>query len=220
MFLFPKQENIFRAALVLSGDAPTGHAAQLLKELAASGTPLIAADGGADHLAALGLTPTAIMGDEDSMEIRFPNVPRITHPRAKNFTDGHFAMEYALSHYQGSIAVFGAMGGRLDMHLHNLLLPVFLPFETERVQFFDADTEAAFCEGSCTVTGNAGDCFSFIPLSKISGMKLTGFEYPLYHFGTTFGDSRGISNVMNETTCDISLTEGTVIMIHFINESR
>ena len=111
------------ALVMLAGDMPGRLAAQRVRTIAETEPRplLVAADGGADHLAALGLSPDVIIGDNDSQKGIYPGVDRVEYPRAKNFTDGEAALLYAAGHTEGLIAVAGALGGRLDHLLANIL---------------------------------------------------------------------------------------------------
>lgn len=84
---------------------------------------IIAADGGADTVTAWGLNPQYIIGDFDSVSKK-PHDHRntIALPVHKDETDMHEALTLAWQHGARRIALFGALGGRIDHTLANIQL--------------------------------------------------------------------------------------------------
>ena len=89
---------------------------------------LICADGGVRHCLAMGLQPSVIVGDLDSApsevveDLVAQGVLIERHPPAKNQTDLELAIERALQDGADEILLLGALGGRLDQTLANLLI--------------------------------------------------------------------------------------------------
>lgn len=99
-----------------------------LVELARNADLLLAADGGANHLAAVGLRPAAVVGDLDSIR---PSVRAWVGEGAvvarpdQDRTDLDKALEFAIQERgAASVAVLAATAGRLDHALENLGLAV------------------------------------------------------------------------------------------------
>ena len=88
----------------------------------------IAADGGARHMHALGLSPHVIVGDLDSIDenllarFRQEGAAVERHPAAKAATDLELAIARAVSDGAAEVLLIGALGGRLDQTLANLLI--------------------------------------------------------------------------------------------------
>lgn len=86
---------------------------------------LLAADGGANHLAVLGVRPHFVVGDFDSLE---PSVrawvgeARLVSRPDQDHTDLEKTLEFALERGARSITVLAATGGRLDHALENLAI--------------------------------------------------------------------------------------------------
>jgi thiamine pyrophosphokinase len=210
-------------AVVLAGERPVRLAQVALLRLAA-GRPrpyLIAADGGALHLAELSLKPDLIIGDNDSCsEELFPEVERQLYPRDKDFTDGEAAYDFAVRRGQGRIAVFAALGGRLDHCLANLLLPLRWLEHLERFILFGPDCEAVYSRGSVSIAGQPGDIVSVLPLTpRLTGVTLSGLVYPLDKFDLTAGSSHGLCNVMAAPEALIRHHEGVALIIHYPSEN-
>lgn len=91
---------------------------------------LIAADGGASHCRALGLTPAVIIGDLDSLSpqelasFERAGTQIIRHPAHKDYTDLELALLHARSLGLEQVLILGALGMRWDQTLANLLLPL------------------------------------------------------------------------------------------------
>ena len=59
-----------------------------------------------------------------------------------------------------------------------------------------------------------GKYISLIPLtSKVEGLTLTGFKYPLDNYSLSIGKSLGISNEIIDNTASIFLKKGILIVI-------
>lgn len=184
------------AILMLAGDAPGPWAAQRLRQLWRRPQILtIAVDGGANHLADLGLEPQVVAGDNDSLRPGlFPLAQREQYPQRKNFSDGEAALRYALSRCSGRIYIFGGLGGRLDHHLANLLLPLHAANAPQRILLVGEGCVAGYSCGRYSVVGQDGDILSLIPLTAVHGLTLHGLEYPLCDYDAMPGDSRTLSN--------------------------
>lgn len=205
------------AVVILAGDLPCGYAEKLLRQKAAEGCPLIAADAGADRLAALGLTPHVIVGDGDSLTGSFPRARFIKYPARKDFTDGQAALELALSQADGPVWLLGALGGRPDHMLANLLLPLGFD-QCERVRLAGEDWQGVYLkQGRHRLTGQAGETVSLLPLTPVMGLTLSGFEYPLEGQKALPGDSRTLSNVLSQTTGVIEFDSGCLLVIRLLS---
>jgi thiamine pyrophosphokinase len=89
---------------------------------------IIGADGGAAQALAWGLVPHLVIGDMDSLPgearaaLEAQGSRFVVHPRAKDETDLELALTYATQRGAREIVVLGALGGRLDHTLANVLL--------------------------------------------------------------------------------------------------
>ena len=208
------------AVVVLAGEPVAGFARALIKKKAVAGCPLIAADAGADRLADIGLTPSLIVGDGDSLRGAFPGVPRQTFPARKDFTDGAAALALALEQCDGSVWLLGALGGRPDHQLANLLLPLHCA-APERVTLAGGDWQGRYLgPDRHTIRGRRGDTVSLLPLSRVSGLTLIGFEYPLQDHTSQPGDSRTVSNVLAKAEARITLEQGCLLAFRIMSREE
>lgn len=181
---------------------------------------IIAADGGTRHLFALRQPPDVVIGDMDSVPpevmawLKNTAARLITHPAAKDETDLELALLLALEH-DGPIWVFGALGGRLDQTLANILLLAHPALHGRKVRLVNEYERAWLVEGETKVHGRAGDIVSLIPLDgDVTIEATTGLEWPLRDEVLAFGPARGVSNVMTEDTAEVRLMAGRLLCVH------
>ena len=191
------------------------------RRLIQAGDVLIAADGGTRHILALGLFPSIVIGDLDSLtqddrrQLEAKGVEIQQYSRDKDRTDLELAFHYACTGGYREILVIGALGGRLDQTLGNLSLLTNPEFATLNVRIDDGVEEAFITRDQCEVHGKPGDIVSLIPWSgEVSGVCTEGLHWPLQD-ETLFPDkTRGISNEMTCETAAISQKSGLLLVIH------
>ena len=192
-----------------------------IRQVIADAGQLIGVDGGSRHLGLLGVRPHLAVGDMDSIpesllqEYRQSGVELHLHPPKKDATDLELALELALARGASRISILGATGGRLDHTLGNLFLlsrclPTGIP-----ACIMDQEQCIHLTDQSLTLSGAAGDTLSLLPATpEVSGVSLTGLEYPLNDATLTFGTSLGMSNVFVEAQASVSLRSGRLFVFH------
>ena len=210
-----------RAVIFVNGRIPD---LESVRRLIRPNDTIIAADGGTRHALALGLVPSVIIGDLDSLtpDLRHSaeqsDIRLIQHPRDKNETDFELALHFAVEAGYPEILVIAALGDRLDQTLANLSLltdPLLSPLD---VRLDDGLEEAFFARCSCQVRGTAGEIISLIPWGgEVTGVVTGGLRWPL-HGETLHSDkTRGISNEFLSETASISLESGLLLIVHSRN---
>ena len=183
---------------------------------------IIAADGGADYCRRLNRVPDVIIGDMDSIardpaaSKEFAAAEIIRHPARKDATDLELAVRLALEKGARSLVILGGLGGRWDMSLASLFLPALPELAGISVRLIDGRQEILLLSGRRTVVfqGKPGDTLSLIPAGgDVSGITLTGLEYPLEAATLRQGSSRGISNVLLRESATVSIESGTLICV-------
>ena len=169
-----KQRFASRACICGNGEL---HDIDRAKILASGADLLIAADGGARYIAAMGLKPHVILGDMDSIKedlfIEDPDIRRITFPRDKDRSDTELAVEWALEQGAGSILLLGGWGGRPDHTLANTALMVKFPGLLRL--WDDGYLLTALTTGQQLVfQTHVGAVVSMFPFDPDSGVKTTG----------------------------------------------
>jgi thiamine pyrophosphokinase len=182
---------------------------------------LIAADGGAAHCLALGLQPHVVVGDLDSVdaealaEMQAAGVAVERHKPGKDQTDLELAMERALRDGADELLLLGALGGRLDQTLANLLILAQRDWPVP-VRIAEGGQSAQVLRGgqTLTLTGAAGSTVSLLPLSpKVTGITYMGLEYPLVDATLCLGSTRGISNVLAASPATIRIADGLALIV-------
>ncbi len=187
------------------------------------GDLIIGADGGAAQALAWGLVPQVVIGDMDSLpqaqraQLEEQGARFIVHPRAKDETDLELALTYAVERGAQEIVVLGALGGRLDHTLANVLLLALPALEGLDVRIAAGESEALLLRGgeSVTLAGESGDLVSLLPLGgDVGGVKTDGLAWALRDDVLRFGHSRGVSNEMTGPLARIDVAEGCLLVVH------
>lgn len=186
----------------------------------APGDVIIAADGGSRHCLRLGIRPSAVIGDLDSLTpdhltaLQALGAEIVQYPTRKDYTDLELALRYARDHGYRPVILAAALGERWDQTLANLLLPAALP-EMD-IRLVDGRQEIFLIRAGATghISGRAGDTVSLIPLAGDAlGVRTQGLEYPLHDERLLFGGTRGVSNVLLGERAQVSLEAGILVCV-------
>ena len=183
---------------------------------------IIAADGGSSHCRTLGIIPSVVVGDLDSLNpdylksLQTSGTEIISYPVNKDKIDLELALEKALELGADEILVLGALGARWDMTIANLLLPAASEFSRVAIRLIDRHQEIVLLRGmgELTFKGKRGDMLSLVPIGQDAcGVTLRGLKYTLEDDVLKFGATRGISNVLIDDTATIYLKKGLLLCI-------
>jgi thiamine pyrophosphokinase len=214
-----------RAIIVANGYVAKGETAQ---DLVQPNDCVIAADGGAVIALRLGLEPQMIIGDLDSLpaDVRSRLEERgcefLEHPARKDETDTELAIRYALDRGAQEIVLLGAIGGRLDHTLANVLLLGMPELAGIRARIVAGNTETWLIRSGeeLEIHGQPGDTVTLLPLGQDAvGVTTAGLEWALDDDTLAFGPARGVSNVMTTETARVALREGLLWVLR-IHEAR
>jgi thiamine pyrophosphokinase len=236
--------SAYRVVIIANGNAPSK------AEIAAWLRPndvLLCADGGAKIALQNGLTPKAVIGDFDSLSqtdlatLTQLGAQLMQFPVNKNETDLELTLLYAagaeLPQYPNSkpsptsrifsplppdeIVILGALGGRTDQTLANLML-LTLPALQSIHTIIAGNCSEAGCEQITLITphrktllrGREGDIVSLLPIGgNVTGIVTNGLAYALSNESLIFGLARGVSNVMLTNQAGISISQGYLLCI-------
>ena len=216
-----------RALVFANGDLNPGAMVERAVQEAGPDALIIAADGGVRHCLALGLAPQVVIGDMDSAteadlaRCRALGAEVLAYPPAKDETDLELALLYAAQHGVTWLRVIGAMGGRLDQTLANVLL-LMLPALADCDARLAAGNQTAWvlAPGAHTLQGSPGDTLSLLPLGgDARGVTTEGLAYPLHAETLVFGPARGISNVFDAATARVLLDEGLLLVVQTLGRA-
>jgi thiamine pyrophosphokinase len=181
---------------------------------------VLAADGGARYGANLNIVPDTVIGDfdsfSDSERQNLAHAEFISYPAEKDETDLELALLYAAKQGAGQIVLVGALGGRMDMSLANILLLAHAGLAACRIEVWHgAQTGWLIRPPGEAVAGRPGDTLSLMPLAgTATGVTISGFKYPLRDDTLTPGLTWGLSNVMEKPSAHVALLEGLLLAVH------
>ncbi len=197
------------AGLFLSGPYRHKKAGRFLLKIPSC---LSAADGGARHLLALGLSPASITGDLDSLspelqeQARTLGIPAEKYPREKDETDGQLAVEKLIREGYKTIILFAAFGGQREDHALSMLNFCLEKRKAEGLRFIFTDGESVIfpLSGPERLKINSEDYFSQkdfpdlrisgVPLTAVRGLTLDGLKYEVSGLDLPAGTTRLVSN--------------------------
>ena len=190
-----------------------------IQSLLADADLVIAADGGAVHLQRLGVSPDIIIGDLDSISddalasFKSEQIPMAAHPARKDQTDTELCIDYALAQGCREILFLGVTGNRLDHTLANIFLLRRLADQGITARITDAHNDIYLVLSDLVLKGVPGDLLSVIPVSdRVTGLTLTGLEYPLTDKTLHMGTALGVSNCFTGHEATVHIDSGAVIV--------
>ena len=212
-----------RTVIFANGEPPL--AADLQRWLR-PGDDIICADGGARTALRHGLRPHVVIGDFDSLDaseldaLVGGGAQMLRHPTTKDETDLELALLHAAQRAPGGeIVVLGALGGRIDHALANMLLLAMpalrgcdacIAHGAERIVLVDA----RFAPSERVIEGRAGDTVSLLPFGgNALGVHTDGLQYPLHGDSLYVGPARGVSNVMLAARAVVRVAAGMLLCI-------
>ena len=180
---------------------------------------VIAADSGLDHARLLGLEPTMLIGDLDSISAdglhwaQEHDVEIVRHPRDKDATDLELAIEAAGVHGNEIVVVDGGEG-RFDHGLGNLLLLSSPRWQELQLDMVRPDAHISVIRHSRTLLGEVGDIVSLMAVGgDAMGLTTTGLRWPLSEATLEAGSSLGISNEFCDSQAMVTLGSGVVFAV-------
>jgi len=208
-----------RAAIIANSEFKSE---KKILDLIKSSDLIVCANGGTKVARELGILPGAIVGDLDSISKEIINAFKrkgaevIEHITEKDYTDLELAVNYAEEKGSNEILIFGALGGRPDHFMANIILLFDLLKRNIRAKILSNQTEIFCLNRYGEIRGKAGDLISLLPLSnEVHFETITGLKFTPPSNTLQFGVSRGISNVMLEDTVILKIRSGTILVFHF-----
>lgn len=208
-----------RVVIVAAGDSPAN---EDWERWVQPGDRIVGADGGSGSVLTRGLVPDVVVGDMDSVPaevlavLEAQHVELVRHPRAKDETDLELALTYAADQGASEIVVLGALGGRLDHTLSNVLLLALPHLQGVTVRIARGREVALLVRSGERVTlrGDAGDVVSLLPWGgDVRGVTASGLLWPLQHETLRFAFSRGVSNVLTGSEAWVEVEEGCLMVV-------
>ena len=181
---------------------------------------MLGADGGALYADTLKVTLDAIIGDLDSLSVAeqkgIGNTKLVSYPPEKDETDLELALHYAEEQGAAQIVIVGAIGGRMDMTIANMLLISHTSFSSCKIKVWHGEqTGWVIRPPGEDISGHPGDIVSLIPIGgNASGITTRGLKYSLNDEDLSMVTPRGISNRLESPFAHIKLSDGLLLVIH------
>jgi thiamine pyrophosphokinase len=179
---------------------------------------IVAADSGLDLAERLGITPTLVVGDLDSVSTgalhraRAAGIPIDEHPAAKDETDLDLAVVALVDAGVDRIVLVGGDGGRLD-HLLANIAAVARDDLTVPVEAWMGAAFVAVVRDVWQAHLPVGAVVSVLPWAGPVVVSEEGVRWPLDHRHLVPGSTLGISNESLGGSVEITVHEGTALVV-------
>ena len=190
---------------------------------------IIAADSGLSWCRKLGIIPTDILGDFDSLQEpdlleeyeKMTKAPIRHYPERKDFTDTDLALQLAREMQADEILLLAATGTRIDHTLANLSLLISMKEKGIHAVIMDPHNSIEVMSGPEKRNFRKNfeevcdrEYLSMIAVTpQVKGITMQGFSYPLENAVLHAATSLGISNEIVGKEGNISIEEGIALVI-------
>jgi thiamine pyrophosphokinase len=176
---------------------------------------VLAADGGANHLARIGMRPEAVVGDLDSIR---PGVrswigeERMVLRADQEFTDLHKTLEFAFDERGARhVIVLAATGGRLDHALENLALLVRWASRGS-LELRDERHRVVPVLGRTEFATAPGQGISLMPVGRCERVWTKGLHWELAGEPLDLAGRTGVSNLAQGHRTEIRVEGGALLV--------
>lgn len=206
-----------RALLITGGDQPSTELIRQAKEVCSY---FVCADRGAKAYIEAGLLPDLIVGDMDSIDettrqaIASVGRQKVL-PVEKDDTDTQAALDILFAEGFEEVLMLGALGGRMDHELGNIMLLVGYGRREKNIIIWNEENAMRYVSRGNWQIEHSKDYFSIVPMSDNGiTISLEGFYYFLEKTKVATGISRTLSNyiVDEQGTMVIETGDGIIFM--------
>ncbi len=174
---------------------------------------IYAIDKGLEICDELKIPVSKVIGDFDSVEPnvlkKYPNEKILRYNCVKNQSDTELSVDIALKHNFQEIIILNSEGGRLDHFLFNVLI-LFKKPSVIKILTPDGVLWALQSGSESIIELKLNTTFSLIPLSKCTGISITGSYYDLKNETLELSSTLTLSNVANGKI-NVSLESGNLL---------
>ena len=206
------------SVIFLNGDLPV----RILKKYSFKHCYKICADGAANSLKKIGITPDIILGDFDSIKkdtLKFYKKKKIEIRKIddQDTTDFEKSLMYALENGLNDIVIFGAISRRPDHTLNNFSI-LKRYYKLLNLKIIDKKFDILFILKSIEFDYKKNEVISIMPLPAANNIITEGLIYKLNNEKLEFGIREGTLNVSNAEKVKISFEDGDLLLFkkHFL----
>ena len=185
-------------------------------------TLIISADGGYKHTEKLKLTPDIVIGDNDSLDIEYPEgIRSIKCPKEKDYTDTKRSVDYAIENGCDEIDIYGGLGGRLDHEFSNYGLLAYGLQKNVKIKLIDKYNEIWMEDKPFVLEKGKYKYVSFFPYGgSVEGFSIKGLKYEVEDILIDIYSTITSSNEFKDSPAEISFENGMVIVMLCDDEDR
>ena len=180
---------------------------------------VLAADGGANALARIGIRPDAVIGDLDSVNTEtraWIGEERLFHRPDCSTTDFEKALKFAFEDSRADhLVVLGALGGRLDHTIGNLGI-LAREKRGPALMLISQEEQVLATTVSLELASEPGETWSFWTFDPDVQITLKGVRWPVKNTHLTVGDRPSISNEATGTLVRVMPTGGPVVVYRLL----
>ncbi len=190
-----------------------------LKKRVSDAALIVAADSGLRHAEPLGLTPTLIVGDFDSVSDdvlgRHTDLTEQRHPPEKDALDLEIAFAGVDEREADEVVVVGALGGRLDQTLAAVMIAARRERQGQTTVLDDGYRQVYLLVGEegLELPLPPDTLFSLIALDHDTTVSIQGAKYDLDPTALPFGVGLGVSNRVATSPLRLRSYSGLVAVI-------
>jgi thiamine pyrophosphokinase len=153
------------------------------------------------------------IGDFDSLPYMPDPLPEEIYPSEKDYTDGEIALFKMIDAGCDDIQIYGGGGGREDHFLGNLHLLYAAFLKNVKATMITANSIMFMASGNIPLGQFCGKTLSVLPFSgDVHIIESAGMKYN-YPQKLTFGECRGISNIVQSDGAYLTLACGSSALI-------
>jgi thiamine pyrophosphokinase len=202
------------AVIVIVANAPLCWSRPLVA-LVRAAEAVVAADGGANHLARIGVMPAAVVGDLDSLrpEVRaWLGEGRLLLRPDQEYTDLHKTLAWVIDERGGRrVTILGGTGGRLDHALANLGLLARWAARAE-LEMVDATSRIVPVQGERSFATSPGADVSLLPVGRCERVWADGLRWPLAGESLDLAGRTGVCNQAAAPRVTVRVEGGTLLL--------
>ena len=180
------------------------------------GDLVIAADGGYDNLISLGITPSIIIGDLDSVRAQLPqNVELIRHKVEKDETDAHLAYLEGAKRGYTEFELYGGAGGREDHTFANYSLLLYAKNEGNNIKLVSENMDVCVIKDEKReFSGREGATFSAFAIGGAArGVTIDGLYYSAWDATLLPEFPLAVSNHFIGTVATVEVRQGALLIM-------
>jgi thiamine pyrophosphokinase len=190
---------------------------------------VVAADGGADWLAEIGVAPHRLVGDLDSADpdlvarLAESGVAVDRHPTDKDASDLELAVSTASAAGADELVILGGLGGDLDHLATNLLMLGSAAAAGRLTSLVHDGTRARMVTGpgQLPILAGIGARVTLLAVGDpAEGVTTRGLRWPLDRARLEPGSSRGLANLVIAAPAEVSLVGGRLLVIEIEGDAR